>query len=75
MTQSESGARGKESDFSQMKVQEVIKLLGSDVDAGLKSSQVESQLKLYGYNEVIEKKTSPLMTFVKKFWGLTSCKK
>jgi H+-transporting ATPase len=72
MTQNEPNAARKEPDFSQVKAQEVVKSLGSDLNTGLKSSEVESRLKLYGHNEVVEKKPSPLVRFVKKFWGLTA---
>ena len=36
---------------------------------GLSQSEVESRIKQYGYNEVIEKKTSSLFLFLRKFWG------
>ena len=55
-----------------MKAEEVVKSLRSDLTAGLKSAEVESRLKQYGYNEVLEKKTHPLIRFAKKFWGLTA---
>jgi len=39
---------------------------------GLRSAEVESRLKQYGYNEVLEKKVNPAARFARKFWGLTA---
>lgn len=43
----------------------------SDVAAGLSTQEAEERLKLYGFNEVPEKKESLLRRFLKKFWGVT----
>ncbi|MEM3693237.1 MAG: plasma-membrane proton-efflux P-type ATPase [Candidatus Bathyarchaeia archaeon] len=59
-------------DFHKMKAEDVIKLLKSDLNLGLKGAEVESRLKQYGYNEVPEKKTNPVARFAKKFWGITA---
>lgn len=55
-----------------MKAEEVVELLQSNATIGLESNEVERRIKQYGYNEVPEKKASPLIRFVKKFWGLTA---
>ncbi|MGQ9552436.1 MAG: HAD-IC family P-type ATPase, partial [Candidatus Bathycorpusculaceae bacterium] len=55
-----------------MKAEEVVKSVQSDLTMGLKSVEVESRLKQYGYNEVLERKTNPFVMFAGKFWGLTS---
>jgi H+-transporting ATPase len=55
-----------------MKAEEVLRSLNSDMSNGLKTVEVETRLERYGYNEVPEKKASPLASFVKKFWGLTA---
>ncbi len=55
-----------------MKIEDATKSLQSDLTIGLKSVEVESRLKQYGYNEVPEKKTNPLVRFARKFWGLTA---
>ena len=62
----------KELDFQKMKAEEVVKILRSDLNVGLKLIEVENRLKQYGYNEVLEKKINPAVRFVKKFWGLTA---
>ncbi|MCW3995211.1 MAG: plasma-membrane proton-efflux P-type ATPase [Candidatus Bathyarchaeota archaeon] len=43
-----------------------------NVVKGLSSAQVREKQKQYGLNEVPEKKVSPLLSFAKKFWGLTA---
>jgi H+-transporting ATPase len=55
-----------------MKAAEIAKSLHSDLNIGLKSVEVESKLKQYGYNEILEKKTNPFIRFARKFWGLTA---
>ena len=55
-----------------MKAEEVVKALQSDLNMGLRSAEVESRLKQYGYNEVLEKKVNPAVRFARKFWGLTA---
>jgi H+-transporting ATPase len=58
--------------FQKAKADEVIKLLKSNPASGLKTEEAEERLKLYGYNEVPQKKINPYVSFAKKFWGLTA---
>jgi H+-transporting ATPase len=62
----------KESDFGNLKADEVVKLVDSNLEAGLPSVEVEKRLKRYGFNEVPEKKAIPVIMFARKFWGLTA---
>ena len=39
---------------------------------GLKQTEVAALLKQYGYNEIAENKSHPLLNFLSKFWGLTA---
>lgn len=55
-----------------MKTEEVVRLLQSDSNRGLKLADVQDRLRQYGYNEVPEKRVNPALRFVKKFWGLTA---
>ncbi len=41
----------------------------SSTEGGLSSSEIQERLKKYGYNEIFEKKVSPLMKFLGYFWG------
>jgi H+-transporting ATPase len=45
---------------------------GTDTVNGLNMDEAKKRLAKYGYNEVPEKKTSPILKFAVKFWGLTS---
>jgi len=38
---------------------------------GLTSEEARRRINEYGYNEVTERKTSPVVGFLKKFWGLS----
>ena len=62
----------KGSDFGNLQTDEVVKLLGSNLETGLPSVEVEKRLKQHGFNEVPEKKVNSVITFAKKFWGLTA---
>jgi len=72
LKKSEKMVLKKITNFSELKAEEVVKLLGSDLNKGLKRIEVEERLKQYGYNEILEKKTHPIIRFIKKFWGLTA---
>lgn len=72
MFEEKSLLKEKASAFDQMKAEEVLGSLGSDLNNGLKTVDVEARLKQYGYNEVPEKKANPVVRFAKKFWGLTA---
>ncbi|MBB6131117.1 plasma-membrane proton-efflux P-type ATPase [Mucilaginibacter lappiensis] len=39
---------------------------------GLSQAEVPALLKQFGYNEITENKTHPLLNFLSKFWGLTA---
>ncbi|MGA9347986.1 MAG: plasma-membrane proton-efflux P-type ATPase [Anaerolineae bacterium] len=67
-----ASASGEITDLAQAKAREAVKLLKTSLEVGLTESEVEDRLKQYGYNEVPEKRTNPLVRFVKKFWGLTA---
>jgi magnesium-transporting ATPase (P-type) len=64
--------KGDAESFQKAKADEVIKLLKSNPESGLKTEEAEERLKLYGYNEVPEKKANLYLSFAKKFWGLTA---
>jgi H+-transporting ATPase len=51
---------------------EAMRLLGTTLDQGLGTAEVQSRLGRYGHNEVPEQRSSLLRTFLSKFWGLTA---
>ena len=62
----------EDTDLAKASAATVIKLLKTDVEEGLTAGEIESRMKEYGHNEVLEQKTNPLLRFAKKFWGLTA---
>jgi len=55
-----------------MNTKDNIKQFGTDPAKGLNQNEVESNLKVYGYNEVSENKSNALFKFLSRFWGLTA---
>ncbi|WP_284679493.1 plasma-membrane proton-efflux P-type ATPase [Aceticella autotrophica] len=58
--------------YDKITIDEVIDRLKSDINNGLTKEEIEKRLKIYGYNEVPEKRENPYLKFAKKFWGLTA---
>jgi len=46
--------------------------LKTNPSTGLKQIEVAGLLQQYGYNEITENKSHPLLNFLSKFWGLTA---
>jgi H+-transporting ATPase len=59
-------------DYERMTVDNIVALLATDLEIGLKKTEVEHRRQRFGFNEVPEKKPHPLWSFLKKFWGLTA---
>ena len=59
-------------DYQKIEIEELIRQLKVDIEKGLSTSEAVQRLKVYGYNEVPEKKANPYLIFLKKFWGLTA---
>ena len=57
-----------EKEFAGLSVSEAIKRTGTSV-AGLKQTEAENRLAQYGYNELIERKESPIIKFLSYFKG------
>ena len=55
-----------------MSIPETLETLETNSDSGLSQTQVDERIKQHGYNEVIEKKESPILRFLLKFWGLSA---
>jgi len=55
-------------DFERVSLDEAFKMLGSGPN-GLSEDEARRRLSVYGPNVVGEKKESPLLGFLKRFWG------
>ncbi|MQL55909.1 plasma-membrane proton-efflux P-type ATPase [Acidianus ambivalens] len=56
------------SNFEKMSIEETLTQLNTSLK-GLTEKEAEERIKKYGYNEVKEKKESPIIKFLKKFWA------
>lgn len=58
-------------DFRTATKEEVLRELQVDPAQGLSTEEAQRRLELYGFNEIPKPKVNPILTFLKKFWGLT----
>lgn len=63
---------GSQIDYRNLPHEETLKVLESNPSTGLTEKEAEDRLSKHGYNEVPEKKPSPLIRLGRKFWGLTA---
>ena len=61
-----------ESTENKMDTNNNIRQFKTDPAKGLNQPEVEKLFKEFGYNEVLIKRTHPILLFFKKFWGPTS---
>jgi H+-transporting ATPase len=57
-----------DSGLKELSVEELLKRLAVSVD-GLSKTEAQRRLEKYGYNEIEEKRVSPLRKFLSYFWG------
>ncbi len=62
----------EEIDYQNVDLSTIVESLETNLRTGLSDDETASRIRRYGYNEVVEKKSSPVFRFIKKFWGLTS---
>ncbi len=43
--------------------------IGPPTDEGLNNEEIDRRRERYGYNELVEKKTNPILKFLSYFWG------
>lgn len=48
---------------------DILQRLSADPKQGLSVSEVQKRIDTHGYNEIPEKKTSPILKFLSYFWG------
>jgi len=58
--------------LSNAPIPETLAALHVNPDDGITNAEVEIRRKTDGYNEVAEKKRSPVLMFLGKFWGLSA---
>ncbi len=58
----------KESDFKTLTIEETLAKLSTSTE-GLSETEAEKRISEYGKNEVSEKRESPVLRFLKKFWA------
>jgi H+-transporting ATPase len=61
-------SRVKEESLKDLAVAELIKLLDTSSD-GLSTAEAQHRVDKYGYNEIEEKRVSPILKFLSYFWG------
>ncbi len=65
-------ADSKPPDIASASVPDTLASLKVNPDTGLSLGEVETRRKKDGYNEVSEKKSHPVLKFLKKFWGISA---
>jgi H+-transporting ATPase len=55
-------------EFKEISVQETLTLLETSTD-GLSESEAERRIEKFGRNEVVEKRKSPIIEFLGRYWG------
>jgi len=68
----EAGKGQAEYDPNTVDWKQAVEKLSVNIQKGLTEGEVEKRIRVFGFNEIPEKKRSPLIKFLKKFWGLTA---
>ena len=55
-------------EYKETSVTETLKLLQSSTD-GLTKGEVQRRLQIFGFNEVAEKRSNPVLAFLLRYWG------
>jgi H+-transporting ATPase len=56
------------SEYKERSLEETLKFLETTTD-GIKESEVNKRLELFGYNEILERKKNPFLEFLLRYWG------
>ena len=54
--------------YREISIEETLRLLETSVD-GLTEPEAKNRVGIFGYNEVVEKKSNPLLEFLRRYWG------
>lgn len=64
--------QGVAPDFATATIEQVLSFLRVNPDTGLALAEIDVRRQAHGFNEVQEKRTHPVLAFLKKFWGLSA---
>lgn len=64
--------KGQEKELNNLYWKEVAERLNVDIKTGLTEEEAQKRTSKFGFNEIPEKKESPIIKFLKKLWGLTA---
>jgi H+-transporting ATPase len=56
------------SEYQQLSIEKTLSLLNASA-SGLKDSEARDRIGLFGYNEVVEEKKTPVVEFLLRYWG------
>jgi len=56
------------SEYKELPVEETLRILDTSTN-GLTESETRSRTQMLGFNEVVEKKRSPIIDFLSRYWG------
>src|SRR5579863_9109650 len=59
-------------DIATVSISDTLAVLHADPDGGLTALEANARRKEYGYNEVAEKRSHPVLKFLAKFWGISA---
>ena len=65
-------AAGKIRDIAAASLPDILAALQVNPDTGLTSPEVDIRRKEHGYNEVAERRSHPVLQFLRKFWGISA---
>jgi H+-transporting ATPase len=55
-------------EYKAISTEEALRALETSTD-GLKDSEVQRRLQIFGFNEVTEKRSNPVFAFLARYWG------
>src|SRR5664279_4018264 len=65
-------ASGPPPDIATASIPDTLAALHVNADNGLTHAEVDVRRKQHGYNEVALEKRRPVLTFLRKFWGISA---
>jgi H+-transporting ATPase len=63
---------GKAPEIASLSIQDTLLVLSVSPEIGLTNIEVDTRREKFGYNEVIQQKSHPILKFLGKFWGVSA---